>query len=285
MLPATEPPPLRPSDETAFGALVGESLAMRQAFALLERAAAGGADVLLQGETGTGKDLAAEALHERGARARKPFVVCDLAAMAPTLIESELFGHVRGAFTGAVADRAGAFERAHGGTIFLDEVGDLPLELQPRLLRALERRQIKRVGGDRYETVDVRVVAATHRKLTEEVHAGGFREDLYHRLAMVTVVLAALRERLEDLPVLVDTLLKRLGVPAQRDAFLTSTTQLLLRSYDWPGNVRELRNVIERAVKLGTHPTLPARTRPPPTRRPARGPAPTCRSRRPRTTW
>jgi two-component system, NtrC family, nitrogen regulation response regulator GlnG len=271
VLPVAEPLPLRPADGSAFGALVGESLAMRQAFALLQRAASGGADVLLQGETGTGKDLAAEALHELGVRARKPFIVCDLAAMAPTLIESELFGHVRGAFTGAVAERMGAFERAHEGTIFLDEVGDLPLDLQPRLLRALERRQIKRVGGDRYETVDLRVVAATHRKLDEEVKAGRFREDLYHRLAMVTVVLPPLRDRLEDVPVLVDTLLERLGVPSQREAFLTSTTQLLLRSYDWPGNVRELRNVIERAVKLGTHPTLPARTADHPADRAASG--------------
>jgi DNA-binding NtrC family response regulator len=261
LVPVTEPPPLRPSDSKKFGSLVGESLLMRQAFALLERAATGEADVLLQGETGTGKDLAAEALHERGSRASKPFIVCDLAAMAPTLIESELFGHLRGAFTGSVQDRAGAFERAHGGTIFLDEVGDLPLELQPRLLRALERRQVKRLGGDRYETVDVRVVAATHKKLDEEVRAGNFREDLYHRLAMVTVVLPPLRDRLEDMPILVDAVLKRLGVPAKRDAFLSSATQLLLRGYDWPGNVRELRNVVERAVKLGTTPTVPAKAR------------------------
>jgi len=255
---AAEPTPLRPSEQTHFGALVGDSLAMRQSFALLERAADGGADVLLQGETGTGKDLAAEALHERGPRVDGPFVVCDLGAMAPTLIESELFGHVRGAFTGAVGERAGAFEQANGGTIFLDEVGDLPLELQPRLLRALERRQVKRVGGDRYGTVDVRVVAATHKNLDEEVAAGRFRQDLYHRLSMVTAWLPPLRDRLEDLPILIDTILKRLGVASKRDRFLTSETQLLLRTYDWPGNVRELRNVIERAVKLGTEPTLPA---------------------------
>jgi two-component system nitrogen regulation response regulator GlnG len=257
---AKEPPPIRPSESTSFGALVGESLVMRQVFALLERAAAGGADVLLQGETGTGKDLAAEGLHERGSRANKPFVICDLAAMAPTLIESELFGHVRGSFTGAITDRAGAFERADGGTIFLDEVGDLPLELQPRLLRALERRQIKRVGGDRYETVDLRVVAATHRRLDEEVKAGRFREDLYHRLAMVTVMLPPLRDRLEDMPILIDTILKRLQVAAKRDAFMTPSTQLLLRVYDWPGNIRELRNVIERAVKLGTEPAVPEKS-------------------------
>jgi two-component system, NtrC family, nitrogen regulation response regulator GlnG len=258
VLPVTEQVPLKPSEAVRFGALVGESLAMRQAFAVLERAAAGGADVLLQGETGTGKDLAAEALHQTGPRTGKPFIVCDLAAMTPTLIESELFGHVRGAFTGAVAERAGAFERAHEGTIFLDEVGDLPVELQPRLLRALERRQVKRVGGDRYDTVDVRVVAATHKKLDEEVKAGRFREDLYHRLAMVTVVLPPLRDRLEDVPILVETILKRLGVPSKREPFLSPATQLLLRVYDWPGNVRELRNVVERAAKLDTPPTVPA---------------------------
>jgi DNA-binding NtrC family response regulator len=271
LVPVSEPTPMRPAETTKFGSLVGESLPMRQAFALLERAASGGADVLLQGETGTGKDLAAEALHELGARARKPFIVCDLAAMTPTLIESELFGHVRGAFTGAVVERTGAFERADGGTIFLDEVGDLPLDLQPRLLRALERRQIKQVGGDNYETVDVRVVAATHKKLDEEVKEGRFREDLYHRLAMVTVVLPPLRDRLEDIPILVDTVLKRLGVPAKRDAFLTSSTMMLLRGYDWPGNVRELRNTVERAVKLGTQPSLPAKARERSADQPAKG--------------
>jgi transcriptional regulator with GAF, ATPase, and Fis domain len=256
----SEPTPLRPSESGHFGGLVGDSLAMRQVFALLERAAAGDTDVLLQGETGSGKDLAAEALHEHGPRRRGPFVVCDVAAMAPTLIESELFGHVRGAFTGAVGNRAGAFEQADGGTLFLDEVGELPLELQPRLLRALERRQVKRVGADRYTTVDVRVVAATHKRLDQEVQAGRFRQDLYHRLSMVTASLPPLRDRLEDLPLLVDTMLARLGVAAKREILLSSETQLLLRTYNWPGNVRELRNVIERAVKLGMEPTLPANT-------------------------
>jgi DNA-binding NtrC family response regulator len=255
---ASEAAPLRPSEQRSFGELYGESLSMRQAFGLLERAASGDADVLLQGATGTGKDLAAEALHQAGPRSHRPFVICDLAAVAPGLIESDLFGHVRGAFTGAANDRAGAFERANGGTIFLDEVGDLPLDLQPRLLRALERRQVKRMGGDLYQTVDVRVVAATHKNLDEAVKAGRFREDLYHRLAVVTVALPPLRERLEDIPGLIDRILQRLGVPAKRDVFLTSETQLLLRIYHWPGNVRELRNVVERAVKLGTPPSVPS---------------------------
>jgi DNA-binding NtrC family response regulator len=261
--PADAPLPMRPSDSTSFGGLCGESLGMRLAFATLERAAEAGTDVLLQGETGTGKDLAAEGLHARGDRAKQPFVICDLAAVPASLMESELFGHVRGAYTGAVSDRAGAFERAHRGTIFLDEIGDLPLEMQPRLLRALERRQIKRVGGDRYETFDVRVIAATHKDLKSEVGQARFREDLYHRLSMVTVTLPPLRDRLDDLPVLVDAVLRRLGVPVRPESLLTPATQQLFRVHDWRGNVRELRNVIERAVKLGVEPELPSVTRRP----------------------
>jgi DNA-binding NtrC family response regulator len=259
VLPVSRALPLPPSERTRFGALVGSSLVMRQAFGLLERAAASDADVLIQGETGTGKELAAEGLHRDGPRAGCPFVICDLAATTPNLIESELFGHVRGAYTGAVSDRAGAFERASSGTLFLDEIGDLSLELQPRLLRALERRQIKRVGGDRYQSVDVRVVAATHKKLDEEVKAGRFRADLFHRLAVVTVVLPPLRERLDDLPLLVAEMLGRAGRSAPKGTILSSETELLLRAYDWPGNVRELRNVIDRAVKMGTDPVVPAR--------------------------
>jgi two-component system nitrogen regulation response regulator GlnG len=260
VLPAARPNPLRPSDKNAFGRLLGEGLRMRQIFGLLERAAAGGADVLLQGETGTGKELAAEGLHTSGPRAAGPFVICDLAGTTPSLVESELFGHVRGAFTGAIADRAGAFERAHGGTLFLDEIGDLGLELQPRLLRALERRQVKRVGSDRYTEVDVRVVTASHKDLEEEVRAGRFREDLYHRVAVVTVTLPPLRERPEDLPMLVRALLERAGHRATATAVMSAETQTLLRSHDWPGNVRELRNVIERAIRLGVDPDLPERS-------------------------
>jgi DNA-binding NtrC family response regulator len=256
LLPVSQATPMRPSDKQQLGGLVGSSLAMRRIFALLERAATGDADVLLQGETGTGKELAAEALHKLGPRAGRPFVICDLAATPPSLVESELFGHVRGAFTGASTDRPGAFERAHGGTLFLDEIGDITAEVQPRLLGALERRQVKRVGGNSYTSVDVHVVAATHRNLEAEVAAGRFREDLYHRLAMITVVLPPLRERPEDLPLLVDTILARLGRTGPASELLSPGTQLLLRSHDWPGNVRELRNVIERAVRLGTEPEL-----------------------------
>jgi DNA-binding NtrC family response regulator len=221
---------------------------MREVFTLLERLVASDADVLIQGETGTGKELCAEALHAGSRRAGKPFVVVDLAGLAPALIESELFGHVKGAFTGAQADRAGAFERAQGGTVFLDEVGELPPEVQPRLLRALERRQVKRVGANNYRALDVRVLAATHVDLEASVKAGRFRGDLFHRLAVLRVTLPPLRERPEDIPLLIDTVLSRAGRPP---GALSEQTRALLTQYPWPGNVRELRNVVERVVSLG----------------------------------
>jgi two-component system nitrogen regulation response regulator GlnG len=233
---------------------VGASRKMREVFTLLERLAAGDADVLIQGETGTGKEGCAEGIHAESKRSKGPFVIVDLAGITPTLIESELFGHVKGAFTGAQADRAGAFERANGGTVFLDEVGELPPEIQPRLLRALERRQVKRVGANDYRTVDVRVVAATHVDLEGAVKAGKFREDLFHRLAVLQVTLPPLRERPEDIPLLVDTVLKRMGRPPSA---LSDQTRALLTQYPWPGNVRELRNVVERVVNLGEQ-ALPA---------------------------
>jgi two-component system nitrogen regulation response regulator GlnG len=243
-----------PSSRASFGSLVGASRKMREVFTLLERLAAGDADVLIQGETGTGKEGGAEGIHAESKRSKGPFVIVDLAGITPTLIESELFGHVKGAFTGAQADRAGAFERANGGTVFLDEVGELPPEIQPRLLRALERRQVKRVGANDYRTVDVRVVAATHVDLEGAVKAGKFREDLFHRLAVLQVTLPPLRERPEDIPLLVDTVLKRMGRPPSA---LSDQTRALLTQYPWPGNVRELRNVVERVVNLGEQ-ALPA---------------------------
>jgi DNA-binding NtrC family response regulator len=252
------------SARNTFGGLVGNSRRMREVFTLLERLAAGESDVLIQGETGTGKELCAEGIHDNSPRSKGPFVIVDLAGIAPSLLESELFGHVKGAFTGANTDRAGAFERAHGGTLFLDEVGELPLEVQPRLLRALERRQVKRVGANDYRTVNVRVVAATHQDLEGAVKAGHFRGDLFHRLAVLRVVLPPLREHLEDIPLLIDTVLARLGRPPSA---LSDQTRALLAQYPWPGNVRELRNVVDRVVNLGEEalpdiPDVPSRGRP-----------------------
>ncbi|SEU41694.1 DNA-binding transcriptional response regulator, NtrC family, contains REC, AAA-type ATPase, and a Fis-type DNA-binding domains [Myxococcus fulvus] len=236
------------SDKDHFGALVGQSRKMREAFTLLERLAPGGADVLIQGETGTGKDLCAEAIHQQSPRKKGPFVIVDLAGVPPTLIESELFGHVKGSFTSAHGDRAGAFERAQGGTVFLDEVGELPLELQPRLLRVLERRQVKRVGANDYISVNMRVVAATHVNLEQAVQQGKFRRDLFHRLAVLRVSLPPLRERPEDIPALIDHMLKQTG---RAPSALSVQTRALLAQYPWPGNVRELRNVVEQVVNLG----------------------------------
>jgi two-component system nitrogen regulation response regulator GlnG len=235
---------LLPSPVDDFGRLVGESLAMRELYALLSRVATSDATVLLHGETGTGKELCAEAVHQHSPRAAAPFVICDLAGASRTLIESELFGHVRGAFTGADRDRVGAFVQANGGTLFIDEIGELELAFQPRLLRALEKRQVKPLGASAYTSVDVRVVVATNRNLAEEVKAGRFREDLYHRLAVLQVDLPPLRVHKEDIAALVAAFV------APRALEIPQTTLGLLCEYDWPGNVRELKNVVARAVAL-----------------------------------
>jgi two-component system, NtrC family, response regulator GlrR len=239
----------RPGPER-FGLLVGRSPSMLAVFDLLERAAANDVTVLLEGETGTGKEIAAESIHRRSRRRAGPFVVFDCSAVPPDLIESELFGHEKGAFTGAVTAREGAFKRAAGGTIFLDEIGELGSELQPKLLRALERSEVKPVGGDRYTRVDVRVVAATNRNLRTEVEARRFRADLYYRLAVVVVELPPLRERLADLPLLIECILRSLG---REDECQLRDPQWLaeLRRHSWPGNVRELRNHVERVLALG----------------------------------
>ncbi len=242
---------VRLSGRTSFGGLVGRSEAMREVFAVLERLAPTDLTVLVDGPSGTGKELAAEAIHEHSARRDGPFVVFDCSAVAHDLIESELFGHVRGAFTGAHAARQGAFEQAHGGTLFLDEIGELDLDLQPKLLRALEKRSVRRVGGNETVPVDVRIVAATNRDLREEVERGGFREDLYYRLAVARVALPALSSRPEDIPLLVEHFVKdvreRLGVPGLSLAWSTLER---LQAHPWPGNVRELRNFVERAAAL-----------------------------------
>jgi DNA-binding NtrC family response regulator len=244
LLSAAAPAPLLPSKAEAFHGLRGHSRAMRQVFALLERAAPTDAVVLVEGETGTGKELCAEAIHAASPRAKGPLVVCDLGAVTRSLLEGELFGHARGAFTGAERDRPGVFESALGGTLFLDEIGELELELQPRLLRALERRQVTRLGESKPRAIDVRIVAATNRDLAEEVKAGRFRQDLYHRLSVVRVRLPPLRERKEDLPLLVAAL------TADKPVTVLPETLTLLGEYDWPGNVRELSNVLERAMAL-----------------------------------
>lgn len=248
---ATEPVKVPISTRNQFGIMVGGSLAMRRAFSVLERAAASNATVLLGGETGTGKEAAAESIHRESARADGPLVVIDCGAIPGNLLESELFGHEKGAFTGADRQRTGAFEEANGGTLFLDEIGELEPDLQPKLLRVLERREIKRVGSSKYMPVDVRIVAATNRNLRAEVNAKNFRSDLYYRLAVVEVALPALRERTEDLPALVESILTRLGSTAKEAALVRAPAfQAALMRHAWPGNVRELRNYIERCLAL-----------------------------------
>jgi short-chain fatty acids transporter len=238
-----------------FGDLLGRSGRMRELFADLERIAPADVTLLVEGETGTGKDLVAESVHARSARAEGPFVVFDCAAVAPSLVESELFGHEKGAFTGASSARPGVFEQAEGGTLFIDELGELPRELQPKLLRALEKRQIRRVGGARTLSVDARVIAATNRNLRHEVARGNFREDLYFRVALAHVVAPPLRDRMEDLPLLVEHFLS-LERPARGIEQVPSHVWDMFRSHRWPGNVRELRNAVAR---LGLTPERPLR--------------------------
>ena len=230
-----------------FGDLLGASPRMRELFADLERIAAADVTLLIEGETGTGKDIVAESVHRASARGAGPFVAFDCGAVSPTLIESELFGHERGAFTGATQAHAGVFEQADGGTLFLDEIGELPKELQPKLLRALDKRHIKRVGGTNVVAFDVRVIAATNRQLRAEIARGQFREDLYFRLAAAHVTVPALRERMEDLPLLVEHFLSlERGALSASARDLPSEVWDLFRAHRWPGNVRELRNAVQR---------------------------------------
>jgi DNA-binding NtrC family response regulator len=240
------------SARTAFGPLVGASAAMRELFARLEKVAPSDATVLIEGETGTGKEGTAEAIHLASPRARAPFVVVDCSAIPANLLESELFGHEAGAFTGAAGRRIGAFEEASGGTLFLDEIGELPLELQPKLLRALEAREIRRVGGRATIRCDLRIVAATNRDLRAEVNRQTFRADLYYRLAVVKLALPALRDRPEDLALLVEHLVGKIrGGEAMRAALLEPAFVAELAAAPWPGNVRELRNHLEQCVVFG----------------------------------
>lgn len=239
------------SSATHFGRLHGTSTAMRLVFAALERIAPQDTfDVLIEGETGTGKELTAEAIHDTSPRAKKPFVVLDCSAAHDNLFESDIFGHAKGAFTGAIKNRPGAFEEANGGTLFLDEIGELPSTLQPKLLRALQEREVRRMGENHYRKVNVRVIAATNRCLATEVEQKRFRQDLYYRLAGLHVKMPALRERIEDIPLLVRTIEKNMGIPPE--ARLPDVYVKDLASQAWPGNVRELWHVVRRAYVMGT---------------------------------
>ncbi len=244
-----------PSRKERLGGLVGRHVKMRELYAVLEKIAPTATTVVIEGETGTGKEVVAQTIHQLSPRSAGPMMVFDCGAVPDNLIESELFGHEKGSFTGAVMTRQGLFEMAHGGTLFLDELGELPLDLQPKLLRALEQREIRRVGGNRPIKVDVRIVAATNRNLEEEVKRGRFRQDLFYRLSVVRVFLPPLRDRMEDIPPLVKHFLTEGGYNRRPDggAKVTGVSRGavdLLTAYRWPGNVRELANTIERAVSF-----------------------------------
>lgn len=230
--------------------IVGESAAIKKVFSLVERISASDSTVLILGESGTGKELVATALHYQSNRKGKPLIKVNCAALPDGLIESELFGHEKGAFTGAVRRKPGRFELANGGTIFLDEIGDIPLSTQSKILRVIQERQFERIGGTATFTVDVRIIAATNRNLEEEVRAGRFREDLYYRLNVIPLVLPPLRERREDIPGLIEFFLDKYGKKLSKNVRLSGDTVEALLAYDYPGNVRELENAIERCVTL-----------------------------------
>jgi two-component system response regulator AtoC len=252
-------PPLDPAADPPLHGLVGRSPAMQQLFRQIDRVARFGSTVLITGESGTGKELVARALHAASPRARAPFVAVNCGAIPENLLESELFGHVRGAFTDASADRRGLFEEAHGGTLLLDEITDLPLHLQVKLLRVLQEGEIRKVGGNRAQAVDVRVVAASAVPVRARVAEGRFREDLYYRLAVIELALPPLRVRGDDLPLLVHHLIgrtnQRLGT---RVTAIEPAALALLQARPWPGNVRELHNVIEQACVMAEGPQLTA---------------------------
>jgi DNA-binding NtrC family response regulator len=239
------------SDRSSFGPLVGSSVPMRELYTQIAKIAPTDLSVLVTGETGTGKELVAQALHDASPRKAKPFVTIDCGNMTPTIAESTLFGHEKGAFTGAVARVRSPFHEAEGGTVFLDELGELPGEIQVKLLRALEARKIKPVGSNRYEPIDVRVVAATRRNLHEEINAKNFRVDLFFRIAQAHIVTTPLRERTDDIPALVAHMVERDAAPGDTGALARLVPGALdtLKRHRWPGNVRQLRNVVAYAVK------------------------------------
>jgi DNA-binding NtrC family response regulator len=240
----------RLTTEGQFGPMIGRTAGMRRTFEMADRVAPTDSTVLILGESGTGKDLLAQEIHSRSPRAGKPFVAVNCAALPETLIESELFGYERGAFTGAAQQKKGKFELASGGTLFLDEIGDMNPVTQAKVLRALENRTIERLGGTQPIAVDVRVISATHRNLAAEIRTGKFREDLYYRLRVVTVELPPLREHQEDIPVLTEAFLQMHGARLGRTARLSREALAAIERYDWPGNVRELKNALERSLVL-----------------------------------
>ena len=252
--PVPENPPLRrsrPSPGPAFPYIVGESPRMAEIYALMEKVAQGDANVCIQGENGTGKELIAQALHHSGPRRDRPFVTLDCATIPEGLMESHLFGHVRGAFTGAVSTRSGVVSRAHTGTLFIDEIAELPPHLQAKLLRVIQTREFTMVGGTQPQRVDVRIITATNRDLRQAVRRGTFREDLYFRIAVLHIDLPPLRERREDIPLLVAHFLRRIASEYQKGIRgLTARAMEALIAYSWPGNVRQLENWIEQAVVL-----------------------------------
>lgn len=246
-----------PSQKTRLGDIIGKNVKMRELYAVIEKIAPSSATVIIEGETGTGKEVVAQTIHRMSPRAHNTMMVFDCGAVPKNLIESELFGHEKGSFTGAIMTRQGLFEMAHGSTLFLDELGELPPELQPKLLRSLEQREIRRVGATRSLKVDVRIIAATNRELEEEVRSGRFRQDLFYRLSVVRLYLPPLRERIDDIPLLVDSFLQdhaynRLPDGTRKVNRVSGEAMDLLLSYSWPGNVRELINAVERAVSFAT---------------------------------
>lgn len=241
-----------------FGEMVAVSESMQRTFTLLEGLAASDVTVLVEGETGTGKELAARAVHDRSPRAKGPFVIFDCSTVPADLMESELFGYVKGAFTGADSSRPGAVQDAGGGTLFLDEIGELPVNLQPKLLRLLDRREYKRLGTSQHQTADLRFVAATNRDLESLVREGTFRQDLFYRVAAARAILPPLRDRPEDIPVLVRTFLERIGESHGRMIALSKAALKKLQKHAWPGNVRELKNLLETAAALSQGNTIGA---------------------------
>jgi DNA-binding NtrC family response regulator len=259
--PIDEQVPVTPSSSERLGNIVGTSVKMREIFNILEKIAPTAATVVIEGETGTGKEVVSQTLHMMSPRRDKPFIVFDCGAVPESLIESELFGHEKGSFTGAIMTRKGLFEMAQGGTIFLDELGELSLDLQPKLLRVLEQREVRRVGSNKPIPINVRVVAATNRSLEDEVKAGRFREDLFYRLSVVRLFLPSLRERVEDIPLLVEHFLEKMDCNRDFDGSrrilrVSPRAYDALMQYQWPGNVRELANTIERACSFAESETL-----------------------------